>query len=192
MLTKKIDFKNFIINKKSLRVKKNFISLINSNNEILKSLSKNYKNSFKKKISTKFKKKSNFKDKRKSFGIGRSEKQSRETEKKNYSFKGKKKFFKKKQTKPSGFTNNPKFLEKKNLENPSSDKERKKFNFKGKKKFKSRNSRPKKFTFKKNFLFFFVVKQFINSKIDAIILISILMRFKSITTTLHCNIANKP
>ena len=60
MLTKKIDFKNFIINKKSLRVKKNFISLINSNNEILKSLSKNYKNSFKKKISAKFKKKSNF------------------------------------------------------------------------------------------------------------------------------------
>ena len=60
MLTKKIDFKNFIINKKSLRVKKIFISLINSNNEILKSLSKNYKNSFKKKISTKFKKKSNF------------------------------------------------------------------------------------------------------------------------------------
>ena len=97
-----------------------------------------------------FKKKSNFKDKRKSFGIGRSEKQSRETEKKDYSFKGKKKFFKKKQTKPSGFTNNPKFLEKKNLENPSSDKERKKFNFKGKKKFKSRNSRPKKFTFKKH------------------------------------------
>jgi len=38
---------------------------------------------------------------------------------------------------------------KKNLENPSSEVERKKFNFKGKKKFKSRNSRPKKFTFKK-------------------------------------------
>jgi superfamily II DNA/RNA helicase len=97
-----------------------------------------------------FKKKKNFKDKRNSFEKERSEKLSRKTEKKDYSFKSKKKFFKKKQTKPSGFTNNPKFLEKKNLENPSSDKERKKFNFKGKKKFKSRNSRPKKFTFKKH------------------------------------------
>jgi superfamily II DNA/RNA helicase len=97
-----------------------------------------------------FKKKTNFKDKRNSFEKGRSEKLSREAEKKDYSFKGKKKFFKKKQTKPSGFTNNPKFLEKKNLENSSPNKERKKFNFKGKKKFKSRNSRPKKFIFKKH------------------------------------------
>jgi superfamily II DNA/RNA helicase len=97
-----------------------------------------------------FKKKTNFKDKGKSFEKGRFEKLSRETEKKDYSFKGKKKFFKKKQTKPSGFTNNPKFLEKKNLENSSSDGEIKKFKFKGKKKFKSRNSRPKNFTFKKH------------------------------------------
>jgi superfamily II DNA/RNA helicase len=97
-----------------------------------------------------FKKKSNFKDKRKSFVKGRSENPSRKTEKKDYSFKVEKKFFKKKQSKPAGFTNNPKFLEKKNSENPSSDRERKKFDFKGKKKFKSRNSRPKKFTFKKH------------------------------------------
>ncbi|MDC3143081.1 DEAD/DEAH box helicase [Candidatus Pelagibacter sp.] len=97
-----------------------------------------------------FKKKSNFKDKRKSFGKGNPEKPLRETEKKNYSFKGKKKFFKKKQTKPAGFTNNPKYLEKIYLNNTSSDGERKKFNFKDKKKFKSRNSRPKKFTFKKH------------------------------------------
>jgi len=97
-----------------------------------------------------FKKKSNFKDKRKSFVKGRSEKPLRETEKKDYSLKGKKKFFKKKQTKLAGFTNNPKYLEKKHTENLSSDEERKKFNFKGKKKFKSRNSRPKKFTFKKH------------------------------------------
>ena len=41
-------------------------------------------------------------------------------------------------------------LEKQNSENLSSDRERKKFNFKGKKKFKSRNSRPKNFTFKKH------------------------------------------
>jgi len=97
-----------------------------------------------------FKKKSNFKDKRKSFQKVRSEKPSTETEKKDYNFKGKKNFFKKKQKKPAGFTNNPKYLEKKHSENSSSDEERKKFNFKGKKKFKSRNSRPKKFTFKKH------------------------------------------
>ena len=97
-----------------------------------------------------FKKKSNFKDKRKSFQKVRSEKPSTETEKKDYNFKGKKNFFKKKQKKPAGFTNNPKYLEKKQSENSSSDGERKKFNFKGKKKFKSRNSRPKKFTFKKH------------------------------------------
>jgi len=97
-----------------------------------------------------FKKKSNFKDKRKSFQKVRSEKLSTETEKKDYNFKGKKNFFKKKLKKPAGFTNNPKYLEKKQSENSSSDGERKKFNFKGKKKFKSRNSRPKKFTFKKH------------------------------------------
>ena len=97
-----------------------------------------------------FKKKSNFKDKRKSFQKVRSEKPSTEIEKKDYNFKGKKNFFKKKQKKPAGFTNNPKYLEKKHSENSSSDGERKKFNFKGKKKFKSRNSRPKKFTFKKH------------------------------------------
>jgi len=97
-----------------------------------------------------FKKKSNFKDKRKSFQKVRSEKPSTETEKKDYNFKGKKNFFKKKQKKPAGFTNNPKYLEKKHSENSSSDEERKNFNFKGKKKFKSRNSRPKKFTFKKH------------------------------------------
>ena len=97
-----------------------------------------------------FKKKSNFKGKRKSFQKVRSEKLSTETEKKDYNFKGKKNFFKKKQKKPAGFTNNPKYLEKKHSENSSSDGERKKFNFKGKKKFKSRNSRPKKFTFKKH------------------------------------------
>ena len=94
-------------------------------------------------------KKLNFKEKKR-FGKGKFEKQLREIEKKDYSLKGKKKFFKKKQTKPTGFTNNPKYLEKKYSENLSSDGERKKFNFKGKKKFKSRNSRPKKYTFKKH------------------------------------------
>jgi superfamily II DNA/RNA helicase len=97
-----------------------------------------------------FKKTSNFREKRKFFGKEKPEKPLRENEKKDYSFKSKKKFFKKKLTKPAGFTNNPKYLEKQNLENLSLDGERKKFNFKGKKKFKSRNSRPKNFTFKKH------------------------------------------
>ena len=94
-------------------------------------------------------KKSNFKDKRKSFRKDRSDKPSRIKEKKDFGFKGKKKFFKKKHSKPSGFTNNPKYFGKNPSESPSSDGERKNFGFKGKKKFKSRNSRPKNFTFKK-------------------------------------------
>ena len=40
-------------------------------------------------------------------------------------------------------------LEKNPLESTSSDSEKKSFGFKGKKKFKSRNSRPKSFSFKK-------------------------------------------
>ena len=54
------------------------------------------------------------------------------------------------QGKPSGFTNNPKYFGRKSLENTSSDSEKKSFGFKGKKKFKSRNSRPKNFSFKKH------------------------------------------
>jgi len=94
-------------------------------------------------------KKSNFKDKRKSFEKERPDRPVRIKEKKDFGFKGKKKFFKKKHSKPSGFTNNPKYFGKNPSESPSSDGERKNFGFKGKKKFKSRNSRPKKFTFKK-------------------------------------------
>ena len=61
MLTKNIKFKNFIIKgidkneKKNIR--KKFVNLLNENNEILKSLSKIYKNSYKKKLLTKLKKK---------------------------------------------------------------------------------------------------------------------------------------
>ena len=57
---------------------------------------------------------------------------------------------KKNNIKPSGFTNNPKYFGKKPSENSSTDSEKKSFRFKGKKKFKSRNSRPKNFTFKKH------------------------------------------
>ena len=94
-------------------------------------------------------KKLNFKDKRRSFGKGKFERSIREKEKKDYNFKSKKKFFKKKSQKPFGLTNNPKFF-RKTLENSSSEKEIKKFSFKGKKKFKKRNKRPKKFTFRKH------------------------------------------
>ena len=95
------------------------------------------------------KSKSNFKDKRKSFGKERLDRPARDSDKKDFGFKDKKKFFKKKSSKPYGFTNNPKYFGKKPLENVSSDGEKKSFSFKEKKKFKSRNSRPKKFTFKK-------------------------------------------
>ena len=48
------------------------------------------------------------------------------------------------------YTNNPKYFDRKPSENTSLDSEKKSFSFKGKKKFKSRNSRPKNFTFKKH------------------------------------------
>ena len=60
MLTKGISLKNFKFNKDSLKIKKNLILLINSKNELIKSLGKNYKSSFSKKLILKFKKSSNF------------------------------------------------------------------------------------------------------------------------------------
>ena len=60
MLTKEISLKNFNTVKNSLQVKKNFNSLINSKNEVLRSLSKNYNSGIKNKIISKFKKSSNF------------------------------------------------------------------------------------------------------------------------------------
>ena len=74
---------------------------------------------------------------------------SRDGEKKSFGFKGKSSFSKKKESRPSGFTNNPKYFGKKSSNDSSSDQEKKSFGFKGKKKFKSRNSRPKNFSFKK-------------------------------------------
>jgi superfamily II DNA/RNA helicase len=84
-----------------------------------------------------FRKKSGFKDNRKPF------------EKKDFSTKSKKKFFKKKSPKQFGFTNNPKFFSKKPLEISSLDGEKKGLKFKGKKNSKNRNRKPKNFTFKK-------------------------------------------
>ena len=80
----------------------------------------------------------------------RSQRPSRDGEKKSFGFKGKSSFTKKNNSKPSGFTNNPKYFGRKPSENISSDSEKKSFGFKGKKKFKSRNSRPKSFSFKKH------------------------------------------
>ena len=96
------------------------------------------------------KKKFNFKDKTKYFEKGRQDQSERNKEKKDFGFRGKKKFFKKKHVKSSGFTNNPNFFEKKTSESSSSEGEKKRFGFKNKKKFKSRENRPKKFTFKKH------------------------------------------
>ena len=57
MLTKGINFVNFKIKKNSTLVKKNLIKLLNSKNEVLNSLSQNYKNNFTKKFINKYKKK---------------------------------------------------------------------------------------------------------------------------------------
>ena len=95
-------------------------------------------------------KKFNFKDKRKAFGRGRLDRIERREEKKDFVFKGNKKFFKKKFKKESGYTNNPKFFGKKPSESSSSDGEKKNFDFKDRKKFKNRKNRFKKFIFKKH------------------------------------------
>ena len=56
MLTQNISFKNFKLKKFSKKIKEDLNLLLKEKNEILKSLSLNYKNSYKKKIITKFKK----------------------------------------------------------------------------------------------------------------------------------------
>ena len=59
MLTKNINFKNFKLNKNNNKIKKDFNILLKENNEVLKSLSLKYINSFNKKTISKFKKYSN-------------------------------------------------------------------------------------------------------------------------------------
>ena len=56
MLTKNINFKNFKVKKSNNKIKKDLSILLNENNEVLKSLSLNYKNSYSKKTILKFKK----------------------------------------------------------------------------------------------------------------------------------------
>ena len=60
MLTKGVKFTNFKTKKKSLLIKKKLISLLKSKNEILNSLSQNYKDNFTKKILLKYKRKTNY------------------------------------------------------------------------------------------------------------------------------------
>ena len=60
MLTKGVKFTNFKIKKNSLLIKKKLISLLKSNNEILNSLSQNYKDNFTKKILLKYKRNTDY------------------------------------------------------------------------------------------------------------------------------------
>jgi glucose-6-phosphate isomerase len=60
MLTKSVKFTNFKIKKNSLLIKKKLISLLKSKNEILNSLSQNYKDNFTKKILLKYKRNTDY------------------------------------------------------------------------------------------------------------------------------------
>ena len=60
MLTKNISFKNFKVKKNNSKIKRIFLSLIKEKNEVLLSMSKNYKNSFNNKIINKYKNNYNF------------------------------------------------------------------------------------------------------------------------------------
>ena len=60
MLTKNISFKNFKVKKNNSKIKRIFSSLIKEKNEVLLSMSKNYKNSFNNKILNKYKNNYNF------------------------------------------------------------------------------------------------------------------------------------
>ena len=60
MLTKNISFKNFKIKKNNSKIERIFSSLIKEKNEVLLSMSKNYKNSFNNKILNKYKNNYNF------------------------------------------------------------------------------------------------------------------------------------
>ena len=60
MLTSRIRFKNFNLKSKNTSIKKKLNFLLNEKNEIIKSLSKNYKNSYNPKILSKYKKNKNF------------------------------------------------------------------------------------------------------------------------------------
>jgi ATP-dependent RNA helicase DeaD len=100
---------------------------------------KREKYSYNKKRKFRGKKRSNFGDKPKSFSRGRAERPSRDGEKKNFSFKGKKTFFKKDESQRSNFGDKPKSFSRGRAERPSRDGEKKNFSFKGKKTFFKKN-----------------------------------------------------
>ena len=60
MLTSRISLKNFKVKTKTSKIKKHLISVIKEKNQIIESMSKNYKNSFKKKELKKYKYSSNY------------------------------------------------------------------------------------------------------------------------------------
>ena len=60
MLSKNINFKPFKIKLKNGKIRKDLNFLINENNQVVKSLTKYYKNNFEKKDLLKYKKYSNF------------------------------------------------------------------------------------------------------------------------------------
>jgi len=81
------------------------------------------------------KKRSSFGDKPSSFGRGRSNRPSRDGERKSFGFKGKKSFFKKDDSRKSSFGDKPSSFGRGRSNRPSRDGERKSFGFKGKKSF---------------------------------------------------------
>jgi len=60
MLTENISFKNFLTKKKILITKKNLNLILNEKNQLIRSLSKSYKDSFRKKHTKHFNKKFNY------------------------------------------------------------------------------------------------------------------------------------
>jgi glucose-6-phosphate isomerase len=60
MLTRNIDFKNFKIKKNTQKVKKNLKKILQENNEVIKSLSRTYENSYNRKLVNKFNKGLNY------------------------------------------------------------------------------------------------------------------------------------
>ncbi len=56
MITKNINFKNFLVKKNKFKISQKLKILLKQNNSILKTLSPNYKYSYNKKIISKFKK----------------------------------------------------------------------------------------------------------------------------------------
>ena len=111
------------------------------------SINKRGKAPYNKKRKFRDKKKSSFGDKPSSFGRGRSDRSSRDGERKSFGFKGKKSFFKKDDSGKSSFGDKPSSFGRGRSDRSSRDGERKSFGFKGKKSFfKKDKSKPTGYT----------------------------------------------